>query len=290
MTFKDRRQRFLFEEFAVRGELTQLAEAYREVLTQRSYPEDIQHLLGELMSAAAILASTIKFEGSLILQIKTAGRVQLLMAECRNGKELRAIARYDDEKVDSSLHKGQLAITIEPDEGERYQGIVEICGNSLAASLETYFRKSEQLDTRIWLAADQQHAAGLLLQKIPLNPDRPGLPVSGEDWDRVCLLTDTVQASELLELTPYTLLSRLYHEEQVRTFDAEQISFKCGCSRYRSANAIKFLGFDEAMEIVAENSVVEIDCQFCHQHYAFDEASVLKIFAAETAPAGTTLH
>jgi len=286
----DERQRFMFSDFAVRGEMVKLDEAYKDVLAQREYPLDIQLLLGQMMAAVTILSSTLKFEGSLILQLKSSGRAEMVMAECRNGKDLRAIARFDDSNTEATLMDGHLAITIEPDEGERYQGIVSITGTSLAESIQAYFAQSEQLETRIWLAAQDGRVGGLLLQKLPENPDLPGLPASDEDWNRVVILAETVTDEELLELPIESLLTRLYHEEQVKVFHSAAVRFFCSCTRDRSANAIKFLGYDDAIELLSETEKIDIDCQFCHEKYLFSLDDVKQIFAQETAPEGTVLH
>ena len=290
MTQFDLRQRFMFSDFAVRGELVKLDQAYKDVLAQREYPEDIQLLIGQMMAAVTILSSTLKFEGSLILQVKSSGRAKMVMAECRNGKDLRAIAQFDDDNTGATLLDGHLAITIEPDKGERYQGVVAITGAHLSDSIQAYFAQSEQLETRLWLAAEAGKVAGLLLQKLPENPDLPGLPASDEDWNRVVILAETITDNELLELPTENLLTRLYHEEQVKVFHSAQVRFFCSCTRERSGNAIKFLGYDDAMDLLEENEKIDIDCQFCHEKYVFNHADVTDIFAQEAPPEGTLLH
>lgn len=283
-------QRFLFQDFNVRGELVRLEDAYAGVLEQRPYPPSIAVLLGEVMAATALLSATIKFRGTLTLQVNTAGPLKLLMAECRDQSDLRAIARFDDEIEGPWLGDGKLVITIEPHQGERYQGIVAIGHDNLAHAIENYFRQSEQIGTRLWLAADGTRAAGLMIQRLPGTSDRPGLEQSDEDWQRVMMLAGTVSGDELLSLDPKSLLTRLFHEEHVRMFDARALRFHCSCSRERSANAIKFLGYDEAMALVGEQGEVEIDCQFCHARYRFGGEEVRGVFESEAPPAGTTLH
>lgn len=290
MPSQDFIQRFLFQDFNVRGEIAKIEETYSQILTQQDYPETVRILLGEILAATALLSATIKFRGCLTLQVKTNGRVALLMAECRNQQDLRAIARLDPESEGPWLGEGQLVITIEPTDGERYQGIVSLGHDSLARAIETYFLRSEQLGTRIWLFADQHRAGGLMIQRLPDSADRPALPALEEDWQRIILLADTVTGAELLDLDPHDLLIRLFHEEQVRLFDPHALRFKCNCSRERSANAIKFLGYDEAMDLIEKNGEVEIDCQFCHARYRFGYDEVREVFAKEAAPQGTTIH
>jgi molecular chaperone Hsp33 len=290
MPFRDQIHRFLFQDFNVRGEIVQLEQAYQDVLGQQDYPEGVRILLGELLAATALLSATLKFRGSLTLQLNTDGPLRLLMAECRDQSDLRGIARIDDELRAPLLGNGQLVITIDPDDGDRYQGIVSLEHHSLSRALEIYFLRSEQLGTRLWLFADARRAGGLMVQRLPGVSDRPGLPASDEDWQRINILADTVSEEELLSLNPPALLSRLFHEETLRVYDPRSLRFHCGCSRDRSANAIKFLGYDEAMELVEEQGEVYIDCQFCHTRYSFGGDEVRGVFAQEAAPEGTTLH
>ncbi|GJL83138.1 MAG: 33 kDa chaperonin [marine bacterium B5-7] len=285
--------RFTFEDFNVRGQIARLESTYQEVLEQCEYPDEVRILLGELLAATALLSSTVKFSGSLSLQVNTDGRVRLLMAECRNQADLRAIARLDEtleSTSDVKLGEGKLVITIEPDDGNRYQGIVNFEQGSLARALENYFRQSEQLNTRLWLAADARRAGGLMLQCLPPRENLPSIPVSEEDWQRVTLLAETVRNEELLDLEASQTLTRLFHEEEVRTFDPRSLRFHCSCSRERSANAIKFLGFDDAMTLIDEQGEVQIDCQFCHARYLFSNEDVKSVFEEEVAPRGTTIH
>ncbi len=290
MSKHDSTQRFLFQNFNVRGELAQLEDAYREVLQQRHYPPEIQILLGQFMAASVLLSSTIKFDGSLILQVKTEGRLQLLMAECRNRTRLRAIARLSDTDDGPIIKDGQLAITIEPRKGKTYQGIVAMEEDGLARSLEVYFKRSEQLDTRIWLTADSSRAGGMLLQALPQATDKPDLPAPADDWNRIVMLASTLSDNELTELETEHILTRLFHEEQVRVFGASPLTFYCGCSAKRSGSAIKFLGFEEAMALASERGTIEIGCQFCHKQYCFSADDVEAIFKKESPPEGTVLH
>ncbi len=282
-------QRFLFQDFNVRGEMVRLGPSYREVLGQRDYPSTVRHGLGQMLAATALLSATLKFRGSMTLQANSEGPLRLMMAECRDHSDLRAIARFDADTPNPWLGEGHLVITIEPHGGERYQGIVTLEQDSLARAIESYFQRSEQLDTRLWLVADGECAAGMMLQRLP-DGQGADKATADEDWRRVELLADTVRDEELLSLQPRTVLERLFHEEQVRLFDPRSVRFACSCSRERSANAIKFLGYDEAMSLVAEQGEVEIDCQFCHARYRFGGDDVRGVFAREAAPEGTTVH
>ncbi|GGX54144.1 Hsp33 family molecular chaperone HslO [Saccharospirillum salsuginis] len=282
MSNPDQTQRFLFDDTPLRGEITGLQQSYRDVLDKHNYPEPVRHLLGQFMAAVALLSDTLKFEGTLSLQVRGAGQVRMLMAECRDHEALRAIAQYTDDfsSSDPLLGNGQLAITIDPKRGKRYQGIVPIDddAHTLARALEGYFRQSEQIRTRIWLDADDQRAAGMLVQAMPVSASEGSLEIKDDDaWDRVTHLADTLTAEELLKLDNETILHRLFHEEKVRLFPERGLRFQCTCSRERCGEAILTLGHEEAKEVVAEEGAIISDCQFCHQQYRFtaDDVDVL---------------
>lgn len=288
-------QRFLFDDSDIRGELVVLHESYQHVLAKHAYPQPVAQLLGELLAAAALLVDTLKFDGLLVLQARSAGAVPLLMVECSSAGDLRAIARYHAEQIGADaglpelMPEGVLAMTIDPQNGQRYQGIVALDGASLADCLSSYFASSEQLPTRFWLCADGQRARGLLLQQLPA--DRLKDPQEREaSWQHVATLAGTLQTEELLGLDNQTLLHRLYHEEPLRLFEPRALQFRCSCSRERSANALVSLGQADAELLLREHAgSVVIDCQFCNQRYAFDAADVAQLFAGggSEAPSDT---
>lgn len=291
----DHTQRFLFDDTDVRGELASLGESYQHVLAKHPYPQPVAQLLGEMLAAASLLVGTLKFDGLLILQVRSSGAVPLLMIECSSEREVRGIARYHAEQVaaDAGLRElmpdGVLAITIDPRQGQRYQGIVDLEGASLAECLSNYFATSEQLATRFWLHADGQRARGLLLQQLPAERLRE--PEEREaSWQHVLTLADTLSAEELLGLDNETVLHRLYHQEAVRLFEPQALCFRCSCSRDRSARALISLGEADAQALLEEHDgQVVIDCQFCNQRYAFDASDVTQLFAGggSEAPSGT---
>ncbi|WP_339458474.1 Hsp33 family molecular chaperone HslO [Pseudomonas sp. EA_105y_Pfl2_R69] len=288
-------QRFLFDDSDIRGELVGLSDSYHHVLAKHSYPQPVAQLLGELLAAASLLIGTLKFEGLLILQARSSGAVPLLMVECSSAGELRGIARYHAEQVGAAAALGELmpdgvlAITVDPESGQRYQGIVDLQGTTLADCLTNYFETSEQLPTRFWLCADGQRARGLLLQQLPA--DRLKEPEEREaSWQHAIALANTLQAEELLGLDNQTLLHRLYHEEPLRLFDPRALQFRCSCSRERSARALISLGQADAEALVQEHGgTVEIDCEFCNERYLFDAADVLQLFidGSTEAPSDT---
>ena len=282
MAFQDTTQRFLFENVDVRGELVALDTSYREVLAKHDYPEPVRELLGEMLAAAVLLSTTIKFDGLLILQASSSGPISTLMVECASDQAVRGIARYSEVITGTSLADlmpdGILAITVDPEEGQRYQGIVALDGNTLAESLNGYFQNSEQLPTRFRLQADGRTARGLLLQALPADRQRDA-EHRAATWEHLNILADTLSAEELLSLDNQTVLHRLFHEEDVRLFDPRAARFECSCSAERSGNALISLGHDDALALLAEqNGEIEIDCQFCNTRYLFDRARLEDLF------------
>lgn len=284
MSEKDHLHRFTLDQSPVRGEVVQLFHSYKDVLEKHDYPRPIQRLLGEFMAAAALLSATLKFEGTLTLQVKGEGPVSMLMAECSNQSTLRAIASHAEtlNTSESLFGDAQLAITIEPNRGQSYQGIVALENDNLSAALEGYFLQSEQLPTRIWLTADAstEQSAGLLIQAMPESADESQLSINSEDWSRIEMLSDTITDQELLEVEPETLLFRLYHEENVRLYPAAEIAFGCSCSRERGANSLLTIGKAETeAALEASGDEIEIDCHFCRAKYIFSEQDIAELFA-----------
>jgi molecular chaperone Hsp33 len=287
----DSLQRFIFEGVPVRGEIVHLDATWRAVLERHEYPEPLRAVLGELMAAAALLSATLKFDGSLILQMQGSGTVKLIVVECTSEQTMRATAKWDGELSGGSFRElvgdGRFVITIAPSDGKQtYQGIVELAGESVSQVLEHYMAASEQLETRLWLGADGAQAAGMLLQRVPGSES--GDP---DAWNRAVTLGGTVTDRELLTLPARQIIRRLFHEEDVRVFDARIVSFRCSCSRERVVNMLRLLGHAEVRSIVAERGEVDVNCEFCNKRYALDAVDAEQIFAAEVVtPAATTRH
>lgn len=288
----DQIQRFLFDDTNVRGEIVQLERAYGEVLDRHDYPEAIGHQLGELLSAVALLTETVKLDGTVSLEVRGKQGVDVLMAESNPGGQLRAIARYDESQVfadNASLRQlvgdGHIVITLDPKEGNRYQGIVALEHADLAGCLEAYFAQSEQLATRLWLSADGQRSAGLLLQQLPDDHSNK----DPDAWDRVVHLAATITDDELLTLEGQDVLYRLFHEETTRVFTPKALEFGCTCSRERIANALHTLGADELRGILEERQAIDTQCHFCHTRYHFSAAEIEAIIDSPQAPS-PTLH
>ena len=274
--------RFLFEDTGIRGELVHLDTSFRAALDRYDYPQPIAVLLGEALAAAALLSATIKFEGSLTLQAQGEGPVRMLVVQCDHQRHLRGLVRWDGElpgagaALNELFGAGRLVITIDPGRGKkRYQGVVALEEESLAVALESYFSRSEQLDTRLWLAASGERAAGMLLQRLPDAPE------GDEIWERLGILGATVTAEELLDLPSEELLRRLYHEEEVRLFESEPVSFRCSCSREGIETMLRSLGEGEVKGILAERGEVKVACEFCAQRYHFDAVDIERLFAAD---------
>jgi len=217
-----------------------------------------------------------------VLQARSTAEIPLLMAECNSELGIRGIARGAEYTTASSFDQllggGQLAITIDPRRGKRYQGVVPLAENSLAHSLDAYFRQSEQLGTRVWLAAANGRASGLLLQQLP--PQLPQSPEQrAEQWEHAHVLAETLTEAELLELSTAEVLHRLYHEESLRLFEPRPVSFHCDCSRERSLNALSAIDPAEFEDILQEQGEVSMDCEFCNQQYRFDRDSLGHILA-----------
>lgn len=283
MSEHDSLRRFIFENLPVQGRCVHLDASWRAVLEHQDYPVPVRALLGQAMAATALLSATLKYEGSITLQIQGGGPVHLLVVQCTSQFNLRGLARWHGELPDAGLAalvgNGKLVLTIETGRGERYQSIVPLEGDTLAASLENYFVRSEQLPTRLWLSAGETSAAGMLLQVMP---DREREP---DAWQHVTVLADTVTDQELKDLSAEQLLHRLYNEDDVRLFESAPVSFRCQCSRERIEVTLRSLGEDEVQSIVREQGSVHVECEFCARQYDFDPVDVQALFATDAQPA-----
>jgi molecular chaperone Hsp33 len=279
MNQHDKLQRFLFDGAPVRGALVRLDGAWQQVLSRRSYPPVLKTVLGEMMAASVLMAANLKFDGTLILQIHGTGALKLAVVECNNDRTVRATAKWDGELANKPLSEllgegGKFVLTLEPrlDKNQTWQGIVALEGDSVGQMLENYMLRSEQLDTALVLASNDSTAAGMLLQRLPEGHGE------AEGWNRIQTLGRTLKADELLGLGAEDILHRLFHEEEVRVFEQEGVSFSCNCSRERVSNMLTMLGGQEVGEVVVEQGSVEIVCDYCNQHYVFDEDDINQLF------------
>ena len=305
---QDTLQKFIFDNASVRGELVDISATWREVQARHTYPAPVKRLLGEMVAAAALLSANLKFNGSIIMQIHGDGPVRLLVVECDADLRLRATAKLtpdaaiaDDAGVMQLLNahgKGRFIITLDPADkmpGQQpYQGIVPLDGDDVATVIENYMQRSEQLDTKLWLAADDTVARGLLLQKLPHHGGKAeATQLSQEEaletWNRAVILGSTLKQEEILSTTIDVLMQRLFWEETIRVFDPVHPSFHCSCTREKVGNMLKMLGREEVEGVLDEQGTVAINCDFCGQHYEYDKVDCAQLFVT-SAPAEVLMH
>jgi molecular chaperone Hsp33 len=299
---KDMLQKFIFDNAAVRGELVEISDAWREIQARHDYPKAVRALLGEMVAAAALLSANLKFNGALVMQVHGDGPVKLLVVECDAELRLRATAKLgsnaviaDDATLTDLLNahgKGRFVITLDPLEkmpGQQpYQGVVPLDGKDIATVIENYMLRSEQMDTKLWLAADDHVARGLLLQKLPRNSDAKDQVKQAteeedlETWNRAVILGGTLKQEELLTTDVPTLLKRLFWEETIRVFEPAQPSFFCSCTREKVGNMLKMLGQPEIDSALDDLGELAINCDFCGKHYQFDKVDCAQLFATVT--------
>jgi molecular chaperone Hsp33 len=314
-TSKDILQKFIFDNAAVRGELVEISNAWREIQSRHDYPKAVKGLLGEMVAAAALLSANLKFNGSIVMQIHGDGPVKLLVVDCDANLHLRATAKLrdgavvaDDASVTDLLNAGghgRFVITLDPQDkvpGQQpYQGVVPLVGDSISTIIENYMLRSEQMDTKLWLAADGEVARGLLLQKLPRNSaiegqvEQASEEEDAETWNRAVMLGQTLKQPELLSTDVETLLKRLFWEETIRVFDPLYPEFHCSCSREKVANMLKMLGKEEVDAALHDLGELGINCDFCGKHYGFDAVDCAQLFASEiaadaVAPASDVKH
>lgn len=296
---KDTLQKFIFDNAAVRGEFVEISDTWREIQARQAYPAAVKTVLGEMVAAAALLSANLKFNGAIVMQIHGDGPVRLLVVECDSALRLRATAKLaedadiaDDasltELLNASGH-GRFVITLDPADkmpGQQpYQGIVPLDGADMATVIENYMLRSEQLDTRLWLGANDAVSCGLLLQKLPRHSgkDDQVKQASAEDdletWNRAITLAGTLKQEELLSTDIQTLMNRLFWEETIRLFELAHPQFHCSCTREKVGNMLKMLGQPEVDDALAELGHLGIDCDFCGKHYEFDKVDCAQLFA-----------
>ncbi|MCL2897740.1 Hsp33 family molecular chaperone HslO [Brenneria tiliae] len=281
MSTHDQLHRYLFENHAVRGELATVSDTYQHILANHDYPLAVQTLLGEMLVATSLLTATLKFSGDITVQLQGDGALKLAVINGNHQQQMRGVARLQGEIApDSSLKEmvgnGYLVITITPTEGERYQGVVGLEGETLADCLENYFLQSEQLPTRLFIRTGEQDgrraAAGMLLQVLPAQD------AARDDFDHLAQLTATVKEEELFALPANEVLYRLYHQEQVTVYEPQAVSFQCHCSRERCAGALMTLPEQEVNDMLQQDGEIDMHCDYCGNHYLFnaDDIRALK--------------
>jgi molecular chaperone Hsp33 len=298
---KDNLQKFMFEHAGVRGELVELPNTWREILSHQTYPKAVKTILGELLAASALLSANLKFDGTMVMQIHGDGAIKLLVVECDANLHLRATAKMrenveisDGASLSELLNahgRGRFVITLDPNNKmpgqQAYQGIVPLDGESIATIIENYMMRSEQLDTQLWLAADDHIARGLLLQKLPkVGGSASKVEDETEAWNRAVILCGTLKQEELLNTDIQTLITRLFWEEEIRVFDLLHPQFNCSCTRDKVGNMLKMLGEAEIKTAIAELNKLDINCDFCGKLYSFDQIDCAQLFVQNTLPDG----
>lgn len=283
----DIRTRFIFDDIPVRGLHVRLENVWKHIVGQKHYPAAIRRALGELLAAGALLSGNLKTDGTLIVQVQGQGRLKMLVVEATSDQTVRATARWDetaeindDESLTDLLGSNSVfVLTLQPKDAEPWQGVVPLEGGSIAQMLINYTKRSEQLDTQIVLASSDDACGGLLVQRLPeTEPD-------AASWEHVGTLVQTLTPEELSELDAQHVLYRLFHETPPRVFDPESIEFACTCSRGKVSDMLLMLGGEEVGGVVAEQGSIQIDCDFCHAKYVFDETDVNALFGADVVNA-----
>lgn len=283
----DIRTRFIFDDMPIRGMHIRLEKVWHHIVNQKHYPAAIRRALGELLAAGALLSANLKNEGALIVQVQGQGRLKMLVVEATSENTVRATARWDetaeirdDESLTALLGENSVfVLTHQPKDADPWQGVVPLEGDSIAQMLVNYMKRSEQLDTYITLAADDQAAGALLLQRLPEEE------LDDAAWEHVTTLAQTLTPQELTGLDAHHALYRLYHETPPRVFEPEAIEFACTCSRGKVSDMLLMLGGQEVGGVVAEQGSIQIDCDFCHTKYVFDETDVNALFGADVVNA-----
>jgi molecular chaperone Hsp33 len=288
-------RRFILERHPIRGHAVRLSQAWRALREHQDYPPAVQHLLGEAVSAIVLLAATLKFDGLITLQLQGKGLVNLLVAQCTHDFKVRAMARHDpiggEAGFRSLAGEGQIVVTVEStDRASSYQGVVPITGNSLAESLEAYFEQSEQLPTRVLLAASSGVVSGMLVQRIPgaggtqEQLDETALEAA---WQKADDAMSSLARGQLLEDDVEQRLVDMFGIDEVRVFSGHEVIFECRCSRERVANVLRSLGADEVRSVIEEQGACTVTCEFCQKPYKFDAIDVEQLFN-DSAPQGSS--
>ena len=302
---------FVCDGAPVRGEIVSISTAWQAVLARRNDPPIIRQILGDFVAAATLLSASLKFDGTLIIQAQSKGPISLLVVECSSNLTMRATVKLSVEPTEidpnatladllDATNTGRLVITLDPSDRQPgqppYQGIVALQQDqngiavpvqNAAEAIMLYMRHSEQLETRIWLASNEQVVGGLLLQRLPNSGGHVHLDpqTAAEGWSRIQALGETITTDELLELSPETTLRRLFLNESseagVRAFPTRPVQFACRCSRLKVADVLRMLGEEEVNSILAEQGAVETGCEFCGKAYRFDAVDCIQVFKTD---------
>lgn len=286
---------FLIEARNVRGAWVEIETGVADMLGHRNYAPAVRDLVGETCAAVSLLAAQSAFEGRLSLQFQNGtGPVKLLVAQADTQLQVRAMAKAQAEaegSLDRLLQGGVLGLALEASRGNSYQAVVENRGATLAAALENYFEKSEQLPTRLCFAAGPDRLRGLLIQRMPPGGKGRDAAADEESWNHLALLFATLQPAELAATAPADLLLKLFPEEEIRTFEVQPVQLACRCNHASISAMLVSLGREELESLLAERGSVEVTCEFCGKSYHYTPADMHELFAAVEARAkGSTRH
>lgn len=300
---KDLLKKYLFEDLSVRIQTVNLTQTWHDICEHQEFEPILRNLLGELSAAAVLLASNIKQEGTLILQLHGQGPIQLLVVECNEELQLRATMNVRQEfaiKATDTFQEllnyngeGRFSVWFDPSnrpaEQQPYQGIVPIEGNNVAEVLKNYMRTSEQIDTQFHLAANDDKATGMLIQRIPHSGGMHLISVEEADeaWERAKILCRTIMPEEQLAIDEEHLVARVFYEEELRTYEPQAITAFCSCTKERVAAALKMLGRAEVESILEEMGQIEVKCHFCGKPYVYDPIDSAQLFLEDAQISST---
>lgn len=275
----DSLQRFMFEHASIRGEIAHLDEAYKIIMHQHPYPPVVRCLLGEALISCLLMVGSIKFEGEISLQFHGDERLPLLLVQCDHQLQIRAFAKYQQEGAnidyEQAFTQGKMVLIINQyKKTQSYQSVVPIRSSSMSENLTHYFSQSEQIATQVWLAVNEEKAAGILLQLLPGQDTQQ----REQFWEYAVQLGQTITDHELLTLDNTTILHRLYHETEIRLYNARTVAFSCRCTPEKMKQVLTVLGETEVNELLRERGNVEVRCDFCNQDYQFDPIDITLLF------------
>ena len=281
---------FVFESIAIRGALVQLDKTWRRIQSGHDYQQPVVEVLGHAAAATALIAQSLKFEGTITLQINSDGLLGMLVMQSTHELALRGMATAHDVPADASfadlMANARCAVTVDAGAMERpYQGIVEMSSHSLGTSLENYFARSVQVPSHLQLRSSETCCGGILLQQMPENN-----PTSEDDWRRLGFLAETLQVDELADGATPELLHKLFAEDNLRAYKARDLQFSCRCSQARVEEVLRFLGEDETRDACEEKGIVEVTCEYCGRMRTFDEVDIRRVFAGQAVSSSQSLH
>jgi len=290
MSARDSVVPFVFDALPVRGAVVQLESTWSRIQRDHSYPMPVANVLGHSAAATALIAQSLKFDGSITLQINSGGPLNMLVMQCTDNLDIRGMATASEvtDEVDFArlVTNARCAVTIDAGAMDRpYQGIVEVSASSLAMSLENYFDRSVQVPSHLALCSDASLCGGILLQQMPGEK-----PVGEDDWRRLGLLSGTLRTEDLLGGATPKLLQKLFAEDDVRVFPGRRVQFRCRCSQARVEEVLRLLGEAETRAALLESGRVDVTCEYCGQVRRFDPIDVGRVFADQAVQGSVSIH